>query len=92
MGALALATLSRAGAGPLHGDQPAARAGRPAGRLLQAQAVRSGQLATAMAEVDLVVSATASSAPVLGLAEVVARARGPPAGAPAGHLRLGGAA
>ena len=70
MGALALATLSRAGAGPL---TVTSRRRERAARLAdsyQARVVESGQLATAMAEVDLVVSATASSAPVLGLAEV----------------------
>ncbi len=70
MGALALATLSRAGAGPLTvTSRRHARAARLA-ESYQAQAVAFTEVATAMAEVDLVVSATASSTPVLGVDDV----------------------
>ena len=65
MGALALATLARAGAGPLYvASRTDSRAQRLAGAY-GAQQVPMAQLAGAMAEVDLVVSATTSTGPVL---------------------------
>ncbi|GAA1762077.1 glutamyl-tRNA reductase [Luedemannella helvata] len=65
MGSLALATLSRAHAGPLYvANRGADRAARAA-QLHGATAVAYGDLATAIADVDIVVSATASVDQVL---------------------------
>lgn len=66
MGALSVATLTRAGVGPL---QITNRSAERAGRLAEAYgatAVPYADLDQALAEVDLVVSATASIQPVLG--------------------------
>jgi glutamyl-tRNA reductase len=65
MGALALATLRRAGAGRLYvANRGAARAQRLAANY-EAEAVPFDDLASALAGVDLVVCATASPEPVL---------------------------
>jgi glutamyl-tRNA reductase len=65
LGALSVATLSRAGVGPL---QVTNRSAERAGRLAEAYgatAVGFDELDAALASVDLVVSATASAGPVL---------------------------
>jgi glutamyl-tRNA reductase len=65
MGALALATLARAGAGPLSvASRGAERAARLAGAY-QARAVGLGALVDALAAVDVVVTATASTEAVV---------------------------
>lgn len=65
MGALSLATLSRAGARPLSvANRGAARAARLAGAY-GATAVPFGDLATALSTVDVVVTATGAAEPVL---------------------------
>jgi glutamyl-tRNA reductase len=73
MGALALATLARAGAGPLYvASRTAARAARLAAAY-GARPVSLAELAEPMAAADLVVSATTSARPVL-TAELVGAA------------------
>jgi glutamyl-tRNA reductase len=75
MGALALATLARAGAGPLAvTNRGADRASRLA-EAYQARPVPFEDLAAAVADADVVVTATASTEPVLG-SELVAAALG----------------
>jgi len=67
MGGLALATLTRAGAGPLSvANRDAARAARTA-QLHGARAVPFADIAAELARVDLVLCATASTEPVLDL-------------------------
>ncbi|HEY2948223.1 MAG TPA: glutamyl-tRNA reductase [Micromonosporaceae bacterium] len=79
MGALSLATLARAGAGPLAvANRSADRAVRLA-EAYDARPVRVDALADALAEVDVVVTATASTEPVLGrdlIASALARRTG----------------
>jgi glutamyl-tRNA reductase len=80
MGALALATLTRAGAGPLY---LANRDGERAQRLASAYAAEPVELDRAgdlMSTVDLVVSVTASASPVLPAATVEAAVANRPAG------------
>jgi glutamyl-tRNA reductase len=80
MGALALATLARSGAGPLF---LANRDGERARRLAasyQARPVRLADLGELLPSVSLVVSATASVAPVLPAGTVAAALAGRPAG------------
>jgi glutamyl-tRNA reductase len=74
MGALSVATLTRAGVGPLRITN---RSAAPADRLAEAYgatAVRFEDLDAALREVDLVISATASTEPVLTRAQLVAAA------------------
>jgi glutamyl-tRNA reductase len=74
MGALSVATLTRAGVGPLRiTNRSAARADRLA-EAYGATAVDYDDLDAALREVDLVVSATASSEPVLTRARLEAAA------------------
>lgn len=74
MGALSVATLTRAGVGPLRViNRSAARADRLA-EAYGATAVDFDDLDTALREVDLVVSATASTEPVLTRARLEAAA------------------
>jgi glutamyl-tRNA reductase len=83
MGALAVATLSRAGAAPLSvANRGADRAARLAGAY-EAAPVPLDDLATMLSTVDVVVAATASAQPVL-TARTVAEsvARRPPGAAP----------
>jgi len=80
MGALALATLARAGAGPLHlASRGSDRAQRLAGSY-QAQTVPLAELSQALAAADLVVTATASVRPVLAADLVAAAVAARPAG------------
>ncbi|QSB14434.1 glutamyl-tRNA reductase [Natronosporangium hydrolyticum] len=79
MGALALATLSRAGATPRY---VASRTEQRAARLANAYAARPAvlsQLAAHMSEIDLVVSATASPHPVLTTEAIAAAVASRPA-------------
>jgi glutamyl-tRNA reductase len=79
MGALALATLRRAGAGRLYvANRGAARAQRLAANY-EAEAVPFDALASAIARVDLVVCATASPEPVLTADLLAARQAATPA-------------
>jgi glutamyl-tRNA reductase len=81
LGGLALATLSRAGAGPLFvTNRGADRANRLA-QLHGATAVDFADLAAALPAVDLVICATASPEPVLTAVEVRAAVRARPADA-----------
>ena len=74
MGALSVATLTRAGVGPLRvTNRGAARANRLA-EAYGATAVPFADLDAALREVDLVVSATASAEPVLTRARLAAAA------------------
>jgi glutamyl-tRNA reductase len=83
MGALSLATLARSGAGPLSiVNRGADRAARLA-EAYQAQPVPFEELAGALSAADVVITATASTVPVLGL-DLVADALGD---RPAGHDR-----
>ncbi|ASW56883.1 glutamyl-tRNA reductase [Plantactinospora sp. KBS50] len=87
MGALAVATLSRIGGGPLAvSNRSADRAVRLAAAY-GATAVPAEQLTSAVAEVDVVVAATASTTPVL-TREVVARALAERAGRTSAPLVL----
>jgi glutamyl-tRNA reductase len=80
MGALALATLSRAGAGPRYvANRDAARAQRLAVSY-DAQPVAVDELAAAMSTVDIVVTVTASTRPVLAAGTVSAALASRPAG------------
>jgi glutamyl-tRNA reductase len=80
MGALALATLSRAGAGPLHlANRDGARARRLAGSY-RARPVPFAELTAVISAVDLVVTATASMSPVLRADRVAAALADRPAG------------
>jgi glutamyl-tRNA reductase len=80
MGALALATLARAGAGPLHlASRGSDRAQRLASSY-QARPVPLAELSQAMAAADLVVTATASVRPVLAADLVAAAVAARPAG------------
>ena len=81
MGALALATLSRAGAGPLYLANRDTARGRRLAESYRARSLPLAGLTGTMPAVDLVVTATASVRPVLP-AEVVAAAV---AERPAGH-------
>jgi glutamyl-tRNA reductase len=74
MGALSVATLTRAGVGPLRiTNRSAARADRLA-EAYGATAVRFDDLDAALREVDLVISATASTEPMLTRARLEAAA------------------
>jgi glutamyl-tRNA reductase len=73
MGALAVATLARRGAGPVAVSNRGADRARRLAEAYGATAVPIGELATALSTVDIVVAATASTEPVL-TRETVARA------------------
>jgi glutamyl-tRNA reductase len=76
MGALALATLSRSGAGPLHiANRGSARAGRLA-EVYGARPVPLAELTDFLSTMDIVVSATASTGPVLRAGTIAAAVAG----------------